>query len=159
MARITRKREDRKERFWCSPRGRVEGVQTLPLSFFVPFVVHTAQNLARSSRLCHNLLMAVDTLKLYERLVKANVAPEASREIAEAISESSAVSLEGLATKEDLFALKGDLAKLENKMEQRFSQVDQRIAQLEVQLIKWIIGVGITGFTALLGLLKIIKVI
>jgi hypothetical protein len=89
--------------------------------------------------------MAVDTLKLYERLVKANLAPEASREIAEAISESSAVSLDGVASKEDF-------AKLENKMEQRF-------AQLEVTLIKWMIGVGIAGFTAILGLLRLLKVI
>jgi hypothetical protein len=82
--------------------------------------------------------MAVDTLKLYERFSKAGMADAAAKEVAEAIKESSDELANHLATKEDL---------------------KSEIGQLEIRLIKWMVGVGIAGFTAILGLLKLLKVI
>jgi hypothetical protein len=82
--------------------------------------------------------MAVDTLKLYERFRKASLQDEAAKEIAEAFKETSDELTVQLATKDDLKA---------------------EIGNLEVRLIKWMIGIGIASFTAMLGLLKILKVI
>ena len=91
------------------------------------------------------------TRKLYERLKKADLSDAASREIAEVIKEGGEQGRETLATKDDL---KSEIARIEKIMATK-----EDIALLEIRLIKWMIGIGIGGFTALLGLLKIIKVI
>lgn len=108
--------------------------------------------------MCYNPHMAVDTLKLYERLKKADLSDAASREIAEVIKEGGEQGRETLATKDDLkaeiariekiMATKEDIAKLENKM-----------SQLEVHLIKWVIGIGIAAFGGVVALLKLLKLI
>jgi hypothetical protein len=98
--------------------------------------------------------MSVDTLKLYERFRKTDLSEAASKEIAEAIKETNDDLIDILATKNDLASLatKEDVVALR-------AETSALVANLKVELIKWMIGVGIAGFTALLGLFKLLKLI
>jgi hypothetical protein len=93
--------------------------------------------------------MAVDTLKLYERLKKADLSDAASREIAEVIKEGGEQGRETLATKDDLNMATADLK--------------GEIANLELRLLKWMVGIGVASSIFVVGtlvsLLKLLKVI
>ena len=74
--------------------------------------------------------MAIDTLKIFERLKAANLNEQAAKEIAEVIREVSLESQKELATKGDLRQLK--------------IEIDG-----ELKLIKWMLGILIAGVISL----------
>ncbi|MBI3794967.1 MAG: hypothetical protein HY280_09615 [Nitrospinae bacterium] len=81
--------------------------------------------------------MTVDTLKLYERLNKVGMSDALAKEVAEVFKETNEALADRLATKEDL---------------------EVKIATLKFELIKWMLGIGVAGTLALLGILpKLIR--
>ncbi len=62
-------------------------------------------------------LFTIDTLQFSKRLHKAGLEIKVAEEIAEAIKDTHAQSLEGLATKHDIAWLRKDFEVLENKFD------------------------------------------
>lgn len=83
--------------------------------------------------------MVVDTLKLYERFRKTDLSEAASKEIAEAIKESSDELTSGLATKQDL-DLKVEILRKET-------------AESKTSTIIWVGGMMLAQTAAILGVL------
>jgi hypothetical protein len=81
--------------------------------------------------------IAIDTLKIFERLKAANLNEQAAKEIAEVMRDLSLESQKGLATKEDLMQLKSDLRQLKTEIDG------------ELKLIKWMLGILIAGVISL----------
>jgi len=81
--------------------------------------------------------IAIDTLKIFERLKAANLNEQAAKEIAEVMRDVSLESQKGLATKEDLMQLKSDLRQLKTEIDG------------ELKLIKWMLGILIAGVISL----------
>ncbi|MBI5178196.1 MAG: hypothetical protein HZA04_02945 [Nitrospinae bacterium] len=77
------------------------------------------------------MTMSAKAIRVYNILKARNFSDEEAQEVVDFMDTAPK---EGLVSKED-------------------------IANLKVELIKWMIGVGIAGFTAQVALLKILKVI
>jgi len=75
--------------------------------------------------------IAIDTLKFSNRLKAAGFTPEQAEAQAEAFAEAVGVSREDLTTKADLHELRAEL-------------------KGELTLIKWMLGVTVTGVVAVL---------
>ena len=82
--------------------------------------------------------IAVDTLKIFERLKAANLNEEAAKEIAEVVREVSLESQKESVTKEDI-------AKLESKIIERITAMEE-----ELKLIKWMLGILLAGVISLI---------
>ena len=82
--------------------------------------------------------IAVDTLKIFERLKAANLNEEAAKEIAEVVREVSLESQKESVTKEDI-------AKLESKIIERITAMEG-----ELKLIKWMLGILLAGVMSLI---------
>ena len=93
--------------------------------------------------------IAIDTLKIYERLKAANLNEEAAKEIAEVMREVSLESQKRLVIKSDLLQVKteieGKLDKLESKIIERITAMEE-----ELKLIKWMLGILLAGVISLI---------
>lgn len=88
------------------------------------------------------MTMSAKAIRIYKILKARDFSDEDAQEVVDFMESSGK---EGLATREDVNALK--------------SEIKSDFADLRLELIRWIIGVGIAGFTAQVALLKLLKVI
>jgi hypothetical protein len=88
--------------------------------------------------------IAIDTLKIFEKLKAADLSEKAAKEIAEVVREASLESQKGFTTKEDIL-------RLENKLGERISSLGERISSIEgeIKLIKWMMGILVAGVMSL----------
>ena len=84
-----------------------------------------------------------DTLRTARRLKEAGAADLVAEAIAEAIGESREFDLLQLASKSDLAGVRLEVERVRAGM-----------AALETRLIRWMIGVGIAAFVAIVGALS-----
>ena len=86
--------------------------------------------------------IAIDTLKIYERLKAANLNEEAAKEIAEVMREVSLESQKRLVIKSDLLQVKTEI---EGKIDKVKIEIEG-----ELRLIKWMLGILIAGIISLI---------
>lgn len=94
--------------------------------------------------------MAVDTLKLYERLRKATSQDETAKELAEIFKETSEEFLERLATKEDI-DLKIEIVRKEIK--ELELTLRKEIAESKNSVIIWVTAIMLAQTAAVVGTL------
>ncbi|MBF0536625.1 MAG: hypothetical protein HQL03_00045 [Nitrospirae bacterium] len=81
----------------------------------------------------------IDTLKIYERLKRANVDKQAAKEIAEVFKD---IAESSLATKTDIERLRLEIekakAEIEAKLEIRLASIEIKLAEAKIDTIKWV---------------------
>ncbi|AAF84227.1 hypothetical protein XF_1418 [Xylella fastidiosa 9a5c] len=101
--------------------------------------------------------VSFDTLKFANKLKTAGIPPAHAEAEAEALEEVLKTNLQGFAESESRNGKA--LARLEANMEKGFTEVDLRFAQInqrfaevkgEMRLLKWMLGVIVTGIAALI---------
>jgi hypothetical protein len=90
-----------------------------------------------------------DTLKYVETLTQAGVPEAHARAFAEA--ERLVQTTSDIATKADISDLRQELRELELRVGARFERVDARFERIQgdMRLLKWMLGVVVTGIVAL----------
>ncbi|HHW4675032.1 MAG TPA: DUF1640 domain-containing protein, partial [Xylella fastidiosa subsp. pauca] len=99
--------------------------------------------------------VSFDTLKFANKLKTAGIPPAHAEAEAEALEEVLKTNIQGFAESESRNGKA--LARLEANMEKGFTEVDLRFAQInqrfaevkgEMRLLKWMLGVIVTGIAA-----------
>jgi hypothetical protein len=100
------------------------------------------------------MTVAFDTLKLARRLEAAGFSSKQAQDTAEALGESSTTTV---ATQADIQGLRAELRETELRPRAEITQTRAElradIAALRVEMIKWVVGVGVAGVLAIGGML------
>lgn len=89
-----------------------------------------------------NNTMVIDTLKIFERLKRANLAETAARELSEVFRDHFVLQEEVLATKADLAAQE--------------VRLKTEIAQVKADIIKWVAGMLVAQTGLIAALVKLL---
>ena len=95
-------------------------------------------------------VMIIDTLQFSKRMQNAGLGQKIAEELAEAIKDSTSISTENLATKQDLQAVKNDveitnkdIKVVETSLKQEIKMVEERLtAKIEAVSDKLVIKIG-----------------
>jgi hypothetical protein len=94
---------------------------------------------------------AVDTLQIYERLIKAELNERAAKELAEVFKE----------TIDEQLATKADLTRSENKLTEAIAktkaELEASLAATKAELIKWVAGMLVAQAAVIAALVKLIQ--
>jgi hypothetical protein len=93
------------------------------------------------------MTVAFDTLKLARRLEAAGFPTKQAQDTAEALGDALTSNI---ATQTDIQALHAELREVELRLRADFRA---EIAALRVEMIKWVVGVGVAGVLAIGGML------
>jgi hypothetical protein len=93
------------------------------------------------------MTVAFDTLKLARRLEAAGFSTKQAQDTAEALGDALTANI---ATQTDIQALHAELREVELRLRADFRA---EIAALRVEMIKWVVGVGVAGVLAIGGML------
>ena len=95
-----------------------------------------------------------DTLKFVETLTAGGVKADEAKAIATAYRD--ATSDQQLATKDDLKAglgeVRAEIAEVKTDVDSRFVRMETKMAEMKYDLLKWIIGLALAQFAALISL-------
>ncbi|WP_040335293.1 hypothetical protein [Candidatus Magnetobacterium casense] len=91
----------------------------------------------------------IDTLKIYERLKRANVDKQAAKEIAEVFKD---VADSSLATKSDIERLK---VELQAEIEKLRMEMKMEIERSRVDTIKWVAAMLVAQAAAITALIRL----
>jgi hypothetical protein len=93
------------------------------------------------------MTVAFDTLKLARRLEAAGFSTKQAPDTAEALGDALTANV---ATQTDIQALRAELREVELRLR---ADLHAEIAALRVEMIKWVVGVGVAGVLAIGGML------
>jgi hypothetical protein len=93
------------------------------------------------------MTVAFDTLKLARRLEAAGFPTKQAQDTAEALGDALTANV---ATQTDIQALRAELREVELRLR---ADLHAEIAALRVEMIKWVVGVGVAGVLAIGGML------
>jgi hypothetical protein len=94
--------------------------------------------------------MSFDTLAYSQKLRSSGIPSEHAEAHAEALKAALA---ETVATKSDVEAVRRDLKDVEAALKLEIERVRREMAEAKTDIIKWLAGIGIALFIALLGIL------
>lgn len=92
------------------------------------------------------MAVAIDTLRIFERLREAELPERAAKEIAEVFKENIE---EHLATKNDITTVRAEIEKVKFELE-------TTIAKTKVEIIKWVAGMLVAQAVVIAALVKIL---
>ena len=93
------------------------------------------------------MTVAFDTLKLARRLEAAGFPSKQAQDTAEALGDALTANI---ASQTDVQALRAELREVELRLRADFRA---EIAALRVEMIRWVVGVGVAGVLAIGGML------
>jgi hypothetical protein len=100
------------------------------------------------------MTVAFDTLKLARRLEAAGFPTKQAQDTAEALGDTLTATV---ATQSDIQTLQSDIRRVEAKLLAEIREAELRlraeIATLRVEMIKWVVGVGVAEVLAIGGML------
>ena len=100
------------------------------------------------------MTVAFDTLKLARRLEAAGFSTQQAQDTAEALAETLTANV---ASQSDIQGVQGEIREATLQLRSEIREVELRLradmASMRVELIRWVVGIGVAGVLAVGGMI------